>query len=203
MTLQLNDAQVKTLMNRFPSSLKLSYEKRIHNKVSSDICLAIPMGKKVFAWFTYIHKHAVCIILEIGRGRDRKIENIYTIQTSFDENIALGTIFYGTNFMYNNRQFICIENVFRYKGKDVSRFNFVDKLSIINRIFKNEEMKQESFMKSHYIFGAPTISKSYDEIIQLINKLPYKIYAIHFRNLRIPRNTQLIFCIVCDIHHKK
>ena len=51
-------------MSRFPS-FKLCYEKVAHNKVSSDIYLTIPFGKKFFAWFTYIEKQCICIFLQI------------------------------------------------------------------------------------------------------------------------------------------
>ena len=57
------------VLKRFPK-IELSYVKTIHNKVYSDIVLAIPYGKKYYAWFSYYKKDFVCFFLEIARNND-------------------------------------------------------------------------------------------------------------------------------------
>ena len=63
MKLTFNDQ--KNLLKNFPK-IELSYEKKLHNKVHSDIYIAIPKGKKYFAWFKTYKKHNLCILLEIN-----------------------------------------------------------------------------------------------------------------------------------------
>ena len=48
----LSNKDKETVLNDFPN-IKLSYENITHNKVyKSDIIMAIPEGRKSFAWFT-------------------------------------------------------------------------------------------------------------------------------------------------------
>ena len=60
-SLKLNYEEI---LDEFPS-VKLSYENIIHKKVYSDFVLAIPEGKKCFAWFTNSNSGNVCYILEL------------------------------------------------------------------------------------------------------------------------------------------
>ena len=45
------------ILKKFPK-FELSYEKKLHKKVQSDICLTIPKGQKYFAWFKTFKKEA-------------------------------------------------------------------------------------------------------------------------------------------------
>ena len=57
----LSSKDKEVILNEFPN-VKLSYENITHNKVSSyDIVLAIPEGKKCFAWFTTYQEKNVCL----------------------------------------------------------------------------------------------------------------------------------------------
>ena len=48
--MKLTTKEQTEILKFFPK-LELSYEKKLHKKVHSDICLTIPKGKKYFAWF--------------------------------------------------------------------------------------------------------------------------------------------------------
>ena len=85
----------ESVLNRFPR-LQLSYEKIIHNKVNSDYCIAVPYGKKYFAWFTYYNDKNVCLLLEIFNKT--KISKIESYVTCFHDDLALNTVVYGTLF---------------------------------------------------------------------------------------------------------
>jgi hypothetical protein len=62
------------LLQELPQ-LKLSYENITHNKVyNSDIILAIPEGRKSFAWFTTYNDKNVCLIMELAENK--QISNI-------------------------------------------------------------------------------------------------------------------------------
>ena len=61
---ELTYNQLNYLMKRFPE-FELSYETISHKKVSTayNICLAIPVGRKCYAWFTYQGDKDVCYLL--------------------------------------------------------------------------------------------------------------------------------------------
>ena len=62
--MELTQIQCQYAMKRFPP-LELSYETISHKKVSPNynITLAIPAGKKFFAWFTFYKNMDVCYIM--------------------------------------------------------------------------------------------------------------------------------------------
>jgi len=60
------------ILNKFPN-IKLSYEKIIHKKVYNfDFLLAIPDGKKCFAWFTSFKDKPTCFLLEVD-NKNKKV----------------------------------------------------------------------------------------------------------------------------------
>ena len=72
--MKLSVNEQRNILKHFPK-LELSYEKKSHKKVQSDICLTIPKGKKYFAWFKTYKRNNLCFLLEIDR-RYNSIENI-------------------------------------------------------------------------------------------------------------------------------
>ena len=177
------------ILKRFPK-LELSYVKTIHNKVYSDIVLAIPYGKKYYAWFSYYKKDFVCFFLEIARNND--IYSISIHPVCFHKDLAKNTIFYGT-FIEN--RFFFIENVYYYKNVNVSLYNYDKKLKLIEQIFDNE-LKQTIFTSKDIYFGLPIIKNTFQDIIGLIPYLNYNIYAIQFRKLSQVHNA-------CNLVYKK
>ena len=172
----MNVYNKEAILKRFPA-FELSYVKTIHNKVYSDIVLAIPYGRKYYAWFSYYKTDYVCFFLEIGRNND--ITNISIYPVCFNDNLATNTVFYGT-FIEN--RFFFIENIYYYKNTNVSFYNFNKKLNLIGYIFENE-LKQTIFTSKDVYFGLPIIKNTFNELISIAPHLNYKIYAIQFRNL--------------------
>ena len=64
--MELTPNQFTDLMQRFPN-FELSYETVSHKKVSIsyNICLAIPQGKKYYAWFTFQGEKDCCFLFEL------------------------------------------------------------------------------------------------------------------------------------------
>ena len=168
-------------MSRFPS-FKLCYEKVAHNKVSSDIYLTIPFGKKFFAWFTYVEKQCICIFLQIASKVTKEIEDISVFPVCFDESLSIGTVLYGTMFMNNKQKFFNVEDVHYYKGKFTSMYTMGDKLNILNLLFKND-IKQISYSQNYVVFGLPNMSTNYEELVKRGHFLNYNLYAIQGRSL--------------------
>tara|TARA_B100001063_G_C16742862_1_gene545782 strand:- start:313 stop:1248 length:936 start_codon:yes stop_codon:yes gene_type:complete len=164
------------VLQKFPK-FELSYVKTIHNKVHSDIVVAIPYGKKYYAWFSYYKSNHVCFFLEIGRNND--ITNIQIYPVCFHKNLAENTVFYGT-FLEN--RFFFIENIYYYKNKNVSLYPYQKKLKLLQHIFENE-LKIISFTNKDIIFGLPIMKQNFYDLISIIPYLNYKIYCIQFRNL--------------------
>lgn len=174
--------QIKNkIIKRFPS-FELSYVKTIHKKVHSNIVMAIPLGKKYYAWFSYFKNEFVCFFLEIGKNNT--IYNVSILPVSFHQDLAQNTIFYGT-FIEN--RFFFIENIYYYKNKNVSLYNFNKKLKLLKHIFENE-LNQHIFTSKDVYFGLPIIKSSFFDLISIIPHLNYKIYAIQFRNLNQVHN---------------
>ena len=174
----LNDVEKEQILSEMPN-VKLSYENIIHKKVYSDFVLAIPEGKKCFAWFKNSVNGNVCYILELSENKT--ILDIKIVNCCFNSCLSYGTIFYGTFFNYSSNNFFSIEDIFLYKGKNVSNYIWIKKLELFKEIM-NIDIKQISYNKSFLVFGLPLINTNFNELVNEINKLKYKIRCIQFRN---------------------
>jgi hypothetical protein len=174
----LKEEEQQRILSELPN-IKLSYENIIHKKVYSDFVLAIPEGKKCFAWFTNTNTGNVCYILELKENK--QVYDIKIVNCCFDSCLSYGTIFYGTFFNYLNNNFFSIEDIFLYKGKNVSNYIWIKKLELFKQIM-NIDIKQISYNKSFVVFGLPLINTNFNELINEINKLKYKISCVQFRN---------------------
>ena len=71
--MRLSETEQSSLLRGFPN-LELSYETMVHKKVyNSDFVLAIPDGRKCFAWFTTFKNQNVCVLLEITEKKQRNV----------------------------------------------------------------------------------------------------------------------------------
>jgi hypothetical protein len=174
----LSDKEKEQILAELPN-IKLSYENITHKKVYSDFVLAIPEGKKCFAWFTNSNNGNVCYILELGENK--KIFDIKIVNCCFNNYLSYGTVFYGTLFNYLDNNFFSIEDIFLYKGKNVSNYIWMKKLELFNQIM-NIDIKQVSYNKSFIVFGLPLIDIDFDKLINEISKVKYKIKCVQFRN---------------------
>lgn len=169
----------KTVLQRFPK-FELSYETISHKKVSSekyDIAIAIPQGKKNFAWFSFHENKNVCYLFELNR--DKKIAKTTLKTIKVDDSLALGTILYGT-LLENEFPVFLVEDIYFYKGICVKNFVFSQKIGIIETMFQN--------IKNHpeLSFALPYIWKWNDndnEIPQkIIDITGYPIHHIQYRS---------------------
>jgi hypothetical protein len=175
------DEKVQLLL-KFPN-IKLSYEKIIHKKVYTiDLLLAVPCGKKCFAWFTSFKDKMSCIILEVDNKSKKEIKTIKVVNSFFSDSICCGsgTLFFGTLFNHLNNPFFSIENIYLYKGKDVSECEFSNKINKISSILKND-LRQISNNYS-VIFGLPVIARTNEEMDTKLSSINYKLYSIQYLN---------------------
>ena len=169
-------------------SIKLSYENITHKKVyNADLVMAVPCGTKCFAWFTVYNDQNVCVLLELASNK--QIANIRFVNACFHSELSYGTILYGTSF-YNNA-FFTIEDIFYYKGDDVSRRNWGDKFVLFQKMLE-KEIAQKSYNKSFVVFGLPVLSNNYEDLLLKTKSLRYNIDCIQFRNYNRSNNYQFM-----------
>ena len=180
--MKLSVREQNDILKGFPK-FELSYEKRLHKKVQTDIYLTIPKGKKYFSWFTTYKRQNICYLLEIDR-KYNSIENISINICSFDKFLCSGkgTILYGTIFSINKKKFFNIENIYYSKGNSLIYYSQYKKFKEIGNIMNNY-IKQTPYLKNCIIFGTPIIEKNYYNLKNKIEKLPYDLYCIQYRLL--------------------
>jgi hypothetical protein len=174
----LSDQEKEQILTELPN-IKLSYENIIHKKVYSNFVLAIPEGKKCFAWFTNSKNGNVCYILELKENK--QVYDIKIVNCCFNSCLSYGTIFYGTVFYHLGNSFFTIEDIFFYKGLNVSNYIWIKKLDLLDQIM-NIDIKQVAYNSSFMVFGLPLINTNFNELVNEINKINYKIKCIQFRN---------------------
>jgi hypothetical protein len=187
------------ILGEFPN-IKLSYENISHKKVSNyDFVIAIPEGDKHFAWFSTYKNKTVCFIMKIGTNKE--IINIKIANCCFKSQLSYGTIFYGTIFNYCNNNFFSIEDIFYYKGNNISNKSWIDKLNILNNVMKHE-IKQVAYNKSFLVFGLPIITNTIDNMDKEITNLKYHIHSIQFRSFNSKNISQYILFSKLKVHIK-
>ena len=162
----------------FPK-FELSYETMMHNKVhDSDIILAIPDGPKFLAWFTIYNDENVCFILDANN----KTKNIQIAVTSFNDHLVYGqgTVFYGTIFKYNEVSCFCIEDMYYYKGLDITDHSYLKKMQVVKTCLQND-LSSNALTNKFTIFGLPIMNTNFNALLRDIDLLPYKISQLQFR----------------------
>ena len=180
MLLSIHDQN--NLLREFPN-IELSYEKKLHKKVQSDICLTLPKGQKYFAWFKTFKKDNLCFLLQINR-RFNSISNISVNICCFDKILCAdkGTILFGTIFYINKQPFFNIENIYYSRGYSLIDVNQYNKLTEIGFIMKNY-IKQVAYLPNSTIFGTPNIAENSYILKKCVNDLSYDLYSIQHRLL--------------------
>lgn len=174
----LSDREIDLLLPEFPD-IKLSYENITHNKVfKTDVVVAIPEGNKCFAWFTHYKNKNVCLIMELNAKKN--ITSVKRFPCCFKSDISYGTIFYGTIFIYSQTSFFTMEDIFYYKGTNVSRKTWIDKFVLFAKIMK-QDINQVAYNDSFIVFGMPLYSDKIEDIENKVKMVPYKIDSIQYR----------------------
>ena len=182
--LKTSDSDNNILAN-FPK-FELSYETMAHNKVhDSDIILAIPEGSKMIAWFTEYNDEHVCFLFELDPNSKNIIDkNIQIAITSFNDSLVYGqgTILHGTMFKYNDVSCFTIEDIYYYKGRDLTTMNYLTKLQTIQNCLQ-KDLSPVALTNKYTIFGLPIMNTNFNLLLNEISLLPYKISTIQYRYL--------------------
>ncbi len=170
-------------LNRLPP-LELSYEPKLHKKVYAPLYYIIPKGQKALVWYTYWKAQNVCLLIKLNeRGN---YSDVQLFSTVFSDELALGTIIYGTTFHMhkqgNNKQgntnniyFTC-EQLYYYKGLAVHKKNYQERLHLLLDMFKHQ-VDQVAYVVNSLIVGLPIICETYEECLAQLEQ-PYITYGI-------------------------
>ena len=173
-----------SIINRFPK-IELSYEIKSHKKIptSNLFYIAIPYGKKYFTWFTYYEDKPVCILVELNRYKnDYSIKQIYSVSSSFHSSLSLGTILYGTIVTKSGYKLFVLENIYYYKGKDVSHYPMNKKIKIFSLFFK-EDIQCKIYHRGQIIFTMPVYDINFDRYVSKMSLALYRIYSTQTRKI--------------------
>lgn len=199
---ELTQLQTQYLLKRMPP-FELSYEIIAHKKVFSsyNLSLAIPSGKKMYAWFSFHKSNDVCYLLELNR--EKKVSKISMVETPFHSSptlgtIALGTLVYGTIVHLDENKsaensgprIFVIEDMFHYKGISMKNMLFGEKLGYIEE-FLSKQVTQTGKTSNSILFSLPVMrgveSKTEDEVIANYetykSTIQYQVHHIQIRKL--------------------
>jgi len=188
MSLSFN--QTQSLMKRLPK-FELSYETIAHKKVSDTytLGLAVPNGKKYYAWFSFQRNADVCYLMELNR--EKKIGKVATVDTLFHPSLSLGTLVYGTileptaNDTISGRVFL-VEDIFLFKGVSLAQTPFGEKMGFLHEFMK-KSIVQKFSDSDGIVFAMPVMwtRKNNDLTVpsEIMAKIPYPIHHIQFREL--------------------
>lgn len=180
-------------LNRLPP-LELSYEPKLHKKVYSPLYYIVPKGPKALVWYTYWKEQNVCLLIKLNeRGN---YSDVQLFSTVFTDELALGTIIYGTTFflmqrdtnqahtqsntqihthMQSNTYFTC-EKLYYYKGLNVVKKTYQERLQLLLDMFTTQ-VEQIAYAPNSLIVGLPIICETYEEALTQLEQ-PYKTYGI-------------------------
>ena len=164
----------KQLLERLPS-LELSYESKLHKKVYSKVYYIIPKGPKALVWYTYWKDQHVCLLVKLNERGNYSDVSVFV--SSFTDKLALGTIIYGTYFIYNHQHYFSCEQLHLYQGNDVAKKPYLEKLNLLLDLFENQ-VEQKAYVQSTLIVGMPMMTDTYESAEQQLTTLPYKTYGI-------------------------
>ena len=162
-------------LNRFPS-FELPYEHTTHKEVRGDdrLFVALPFGKRYYAWFTHYKEQNVCFLIQLSAGRLQPT-GIYPIITSFNSRLALGTIIYGTVIHKNGVQCFVMDDILYDTGRDVTMASYIQKLERFKELC-SAQLGHNIYHPKQVVFVLPEMAL---DIATMNNKLRTLYYPYH------------------------
>lgn len=191
---ELTTFQKQALLKRFPD-FELSYETISHKKVSEqyNLCISIPSGKKLLAWFTFDCDKDVCFFIDLNK--EKKISRIQKTNYIFHPSLSRGTLLYGV--LSEDQKFFIVEDLFFYKGIPLTKLPFGEKLGYLYKLFKNDIYYQAYLNNDATLFVLPAMwYKEFNdkETIEDDSKIPeiflndsqqeYTCHHLQYRSLK-------------------
>lgn len=199
----LSISESTTILQRFPS-IELSYETISHKKVSPayQLAIAVPQGKKFYAWFSFFENKDVLYIIELNK--EKKITNILCIPIpNYDQQLFYGTLFYGVVLLdeptidspifpkNNNKKRFLIEDIFNYRGIPIAKTTFGSKLPWIFDFLQkwktnisDNQCEIDFLVPAMWHYNVAEEPENNESILPMKYKtLPYQVHHIQYRCL--------------------
>ena len=134
--MRLSYNQLNQILEDFPN-FELSYEKKLHKKVQSDIYLTIPKGKSILLGLNYI-KIILCVFFLKLIEVINQLKIYFNFQFPFKKELCsgVGTILYGTIFFVNKKRCFNIENIYYLMGNNLKFSNNAQKIKEMYNLMK-------------------------------------------------------------------
>lgn len=193
------DNEFKKIMSSFPK-FGLSYEMSSHGKEFQDqydFAMAIPLCRgKHMCWLTTMDGKKVSIVMELNKDRvPTCLHFVESFETSSEHYRGTGTILYGSLVNETLKgggvekpQFFIIEDVYHYKGHDVSKIIYATKYYYISNM-----LTEMTYQTNNIVFSVPvswTIPKNTNEnmIYTLFDRIyrskcAYEVHHVQVRSL--------------------
>lgn len=193
---QLPISETGRLLQRFPK-IELSYETISHKKVLStyDLAIAIPHGKKYFAWFSFYGEKNVIYFLELNK--ERKIVKIQMKEHNLGAKISCDTVVYGV--LLPETPVFMVEDILMYEGFTMKNAIFKEKMPWIYTFLQKTHALGFHIpaMWQHCAEAHPSANE--EQVIHVppaYRDLPYQIHHIQYRSftqnlplLNVPYNS--------------
>jgi len=145
---KLSQLQTQSLLSRIPP-FEISYETIAHKKFfpSYNLALAIPNGKKYYAWFSFHQSKDVCYLMELNR--EKKIVDV-TFHENREHDLSLGTFVYGTLIQYEHspnkiQPVFVVEDMYYYRGISLKGLLLGEKLGYIAKFMETMTTKYPEY----------------------------------------------------------
>jgi len=168
------------LLQRFPK-IELSYETVSHKKVlpAYDVAIAIPHGKKYFAWFSFYGTKNVVYFLELNK--ERKIVKIQMREHNLGAKLSCDTIVYGV--LLPETDIFVMEDMLMSSGFTMKNATLKEKLPWMYEFLQKT---QGIGFKIPVLWNHMDNSSKDDEqnvyIPEQYRDLPYTIHHIQYRS---------------------
>ena len=184
--MELTMNQMYHLVERFPD-FDNAYETVSQKGYSLDynVALAIPTGKKNFAWFTFYRNCDVCYLFDLNK--EKKIVKSTQIMKEDNNKLGKGTILYGTTILdeETNVSYFIIEDIYFYKGASLSGSTFYDKLFYIKSFLDAIQSSNTSIIFKLPVLWSNTGTSPISSVIppDLVNEIAYQTHHVQYRTM--------------------
>ena len=162
------------ILSRFPK-LELSYETVHHKKVcaSDSVAIACPMGKKHFVWF--FERKAYLVDL----NKDKIPISIRALDLVVPTTYILETVLYVTHNNEETPSPFIVEEIYVWKGLNLSNLCFGDRLGFLHDFMKTFESCQKFALP-----GMWAVPSGSDILHTIPLKLGYSAHHVQYREMR-------------------
>jgi len=184
-------------LNRFPS-FEPPYEHTTHKDVRGNnrLFVALPFGKRCYAWFTHYKEQNVCFIVGLSPGRLQPT-SVHPVITSFNSRLALGTVIYGTVVHRNDTSCFVMDDLLYDTGRDTTKIPYMQKLERFGELCSTQ-LGHDIHHSKQMVFVLPEMALDIVSMNRRLGTLQYPHHCILSVNLY--GRTKRVKVIIKTVH---